>query len=104
MPHTPPTTSIEQWALTLTVRTPSVLPHCFGKKPPTNLTTKHQRTSRKSQEVAATQEAAQGPGNGSFSFTAQDGFRVVYGGLNGDCGFQKNYERWWKRGIDSVDE
>ena len=30
MPHAPATTSIKHRALTLTVRTPSVWPHCFG--------------------------------------------------------------------------
>ena len=32
MPHTPATTSIKHRALTLTVRTPSVWPHCLGNE------------------------------------------------------------------------
>ena len=32
MPHAPASTSIKHWALTLTVRTPSVWPHCLEKK------------------------------------------------------------------------
>lgn len=58
------------------IKDPSKKPSPKLPKEPSQTTNKpfhkkHQRTSRNSQEFAATQEASQGPGTGSFSFTAQ---------------------------------